>query len=139
MTQAARRNPASHLSPEASSEIIRALEAYQAAYALTDYDVAEIAGVSRDTIGRWKRQRVELRAGTIERIFASIEEYADAASAAHTDLKRLLSKARETLAATGSTPTERLRRHLNSKGHRGNAVVAEINAIGLQVTVKAQA
>lgn len=126
------------LSVEASSEIIRALQAYQEAYALTDYDVAEIAGVSRDTVGRWKRRRSELRAKTIERIFDSIEEHADAASRAHADLKRLLSNAREILAAVDNTPAEQLRRRLNVKGHRGNAVIAVINAMGLELTVKEQ-
>ena len=125
-----------HLSPDASSEIIRALRAYQEAYDLCDYDLAAILGVSRDTVGRWRRHPVGLPAKTIERLLAGIEEHTETTSAAHAALTRALTIAQQALIAAEGTPAERLRRRLNERGYRGNAVLAEIEAAGLQITSK---
>ncbi len=136
MTRQARLHTRQHLPTEASFEIIRALGAYQETYDLSDYDLAAILGVSRDTVGRWRRHAVALPAKTVERLLAGIEEHTEAASAAHAELKRALTIAQQTLITAQSAPAERLRRRLNERGYRGNAVLAEIEAAGLQVTSK---
>jgi hypothetical protein len=136
MTKSTRRYPTQYLSPEASSEIVRALGTHQGAHSLDDYELAAIAGVSRDTVGRWRREPAALPARTLARLLAGIEEHAEAAGATRSELIRLLTAAQQSLAAAERTPVERLRRRLNERGLRGNAVVAEIAAIGLQVTPK---
>ena len=136
MTQAARRTPAASLSVEASTEIVHALVAYQKAHSLTDYDVAEFAGVSRDTIGRWRRRPTALSAKTIDRLIAGIREHEETANAARTELERLLAAALGELAARENEPAERLRRRLNSKRLRGSTVLAEIEAAGFHVVAK---
>ncbi|MDH2909532.1 MAG: hypothetical protein PXZ07_05375 [Candidatus Eremiobacteraeota bacterium] len=103
---------------------------------MTDYDVADLAGASRDTISRWRRRPVALSAKTIDRLMASLDEEAEATSAAYVELKHALTTAKQALTAAESAPAERLRRRLNERGYRGNAVLAEIHAAGLQVTGK---
>lgn len=136
MTRAPRKPPPQHLSPELSSAIISALGAHQDAHSLDDFELAAIAGVCRDTVGRWRRQTVALPSKTIERLLAGIEEHAEAASATHDELVRLLTAAQQSLAAAEKTPAERLRRRLNERGLRGNAVVAEIDAAGLRIVAR---
>lgn len=136
MIQAARRTPAPSLSLEASTQIVHALVAYQRAHGLTDYDLAELAGVSRDTIGRWRRRPGALSAKTIDRLIAAIMEQDEATNAARAELERLLAAALGELAARENEPAERLRRRLNSKRLRGSTVLAEIEAAGFHVVAK---
>lgn len=121
-------------SPKLVSDLFEALWAYQQAHSLTDYDLAAMAGgVSRDTIGRWRRHPIALGRKTIEHLLDAIEERADSAGAAREDLRYQLLAARQALATAANAPRERVRRHLDAKGHRGRAVVAEIEAAGYQV------
>lgn len=118
---------------EASADIIHALDAWREAYSLTDYDLAAIIGVSRDTIGRWRRRPTALPRKAVERLSTGAQEYANTASAACAELGRLLTMAREAFTAAENDPAEQLRRRLNTHGLRGNSVLAEISAAGLHL------
>lgn len=122
--------------PEPSPDILRALWAYQEAYSLTEYCLAEMAGVTRSTICRWRRRPVELTAKTIEHLLNAINERSEKATAAHAALAHLLTIAQEKFVAAQQSPTELIRRSLNAKRRHGNAVVAEIDALGLQLSFK---
>jgi transcriptional regulator with XRE-family HTH domain len=132
-TRSTRQFNRRQLSTEASADIIRALGAWREAYSLTDYDLADLAGVSRDTIGRWRRRPTSLPAKTVERLIVGIEEYAETASATRAELERLLTIAQEAFAVVENDPAEKLRRRLNAQGLRGNSVLAEIEASGFFV------
>ena len=77
-----------------------------------------------------------LPAKTVGRLLAGIDEHTETASATHAELKRVLTIAQQGLAAAENAPAEQLRRRLNERGYRGNAVLAEIDAAGLQITSK---
>lgn len=136
MTQAARRTPGVTLSVDTSTAIVRALVAYQRAHGLTDYDVADLAGVSRDTVGRWRRRTGALSKRTVAQMIVGIAERDETANTARAELERLLAAALDELATAEDDPKERLRRRLNAKRLRGNTVLAEIEAAGLHVVPK---
>ncbi|MDE2480836.1 MAG: hypothetical protein KGN02_01430 [bacterium] len=136
MTGTPRKHQPHHLSTEASSEIIRALDAHREANSLNDYDLAAIAGVSRDTVGRWRKEPVALQATTIGRMVAGVAEHLEAASATYLELMRLLTAAQQSLTASEKAPAERLRRRLNERGLRGTAVIAIIDELGFQINAK---
>jgi len=120
------------LSQEASAEIIRALEAWKEAQALTDYDLAAILSVNRDTIGRWRRQAVTFTAKTVARLTAGIEEHVETANAARADLIRLLTAAQDAIAAAQSDPTVQTRHRLIAQGLPANTV-AKLEAAGFRI------
>ena len=136
MAQATSSHPAQHISREASAEIVRALRAYQAAHSLDDYDLADIVGVSRDTIGRWRREPVALKTSTVQRLLSGLEEHMQTASAMRVELVRLLTVAEQSLTATKDAPAEQLRRRLNERGLRGTAVIAVIDELGFRIEAK---
>ena len=136
-----RRPRSDQLSQEASAEIIQALEAWKEAQALTDYDLAAILSVNRDTIGRWRRHPRGFMAKTVARLIAGVEEHVETANAARAELCRLLTAAEDALAAVEAAeidPGEQLRRRLNARRLRGATVLAEIEAAGFHVVAKGE-
>ena len=136
MARATRTAPSQHLSAAASSEIIRALGAWRDAHSLTDYDLAAIAGVSRDTIGRWRRRPVALPAETVETLIESIREYAEMSTVTRLELERLLTAAQDAFVAAENDPIEQVRRRLNARRLRAARVLAEIEAAGFHIVAK---